>query len=1137
MPFVHLHVHSEYSLLDSTCRIGQLAERAKEEEQKALALTDSNALYGAIPFYHACKKNGIRPIIGMELSVAVERNNIGGKSGEKEDGGPLILLAENNEGYGHLVKLASIVQYKKARTVSIEELAEYSAGLLALSAGPEGRIDRLLAAGQQKEAARLAGQLAEIFPGSFFLECQRHGLSNEKTVERGKLAIGRSLSLPLVATNGVHYMDKRDAEAHACLACIRNGGRLKDHPSEHPDYDFKSMKEMEERFADFPQAVAASEQIAQRCRVDFTFDRMRLPSFPVAEGQSSAQLLREKCERGVRERISPITAEVRDRLEKELKIIDRMGFNDYFLIVGDLIDHARRSGFMPGPGRGSAAGSLVAYAMKITEVNPLKYNLLFERFLNPERITMPDIDMDFPDVDRDKMIAYAYEKYGKEHVAQIITFGTLAAKAAVRDVGRVLGGDPRLVDRLARLIPSAPKMTLKKAYQESQKLRDLLAGSREAAFLFRLAGQVEGLPRHSSIHAAGVVFSDQPLTDIVPVQKGHDNIPVTQYPMDVLESLGLLKIDFLGLRNLTFMREIIRRVSLRTGKAFHVENIAPADPATFQLLSRGDTTGIFQLESEGMRRVLRKLKPTEFEDIVAVAALYRPGPVRFIDQYVKRKHGEEAVYYPHPDLEPILAPTYGVLVYQEQIMQIAVKMAGYSLGQADILRRAVSKKKRGMIEEQQKSFLAGCRKNHYPEDTSRRVFDLIVRFANYGFNRSHAVAYSIISYRLAYLKAHYPQEFMSSHLSSIVGSQDKLASSVMEIRRAGMAVYPPSVNRSPGAFEPLGNGILFGLSAIKNLGAGAIGEIVEERGKHGAYRDLYDFCRRVSSGKVNRKAVESLIFSGAMDEFGADRAVLLATLDQAIAAGEEERKGIAGQASFSMPENPQDGYTDVPPLTAFEKMRYEKEVLGVYLSAHPMERFRAGLPSRILTIGRAMQLSGGQSVTLAVIVEQLRPVRAQSGQWMAFFSVSDESGRAEAVCFPPSYEKLQDVLQNDRLAVIEAKLPEDHKEGRPQLSVYHAIEWDDFLSGRRMVLFLKIDGAHNHPDLLARLKTEIKGHPGSHRIVLHYESGRTVGLASNYAVSAEKKFLEEMERLLGEKNVMLKPSRIFSYDDKKGIKK
>ncbi|GGL42172.1 DNA polymerase III subunit alpha [Sporolactobacillus putidus] len=1130
MPFVHLHVHSEYSLLDSTCRIEQLAVQAKKEGQKALALTDSNVLYGVIPFYHACKKNGIQPVIGMELSVAAERNNTGGENGRGADHGSLILLAESNEGYVHLVKLASIVQYKKDKTVSISELAKYSAGLIALSAGPEGRIDRLLAAGKQKEATRLAGLFGEIFTGRFFLECQRHGLVDEDLIEHGKAEIGRALSLPLVATNGVHYMDKEDAEAHACLMCIRSGDRLTDHLPGHPDNDFKSTREMEERFADLPEAVATSEQIALGCRVDFTFDRMRLPSFPVPDGRSSVQLLREKCAQGIRERFRTVSAEVKDRLEKELKIIDRMGFNDYFLIVGDLIDHARRSGFMPGPGRGSAAGSLVAYAMKITEVNPLEYNLLFERFLNPERITMPDIDMDFPDVDRDKMIDYAYEKYGREHVAQIITFGTLAAKAAVRDVGRTLGGDPRLADRLARLIPSAPKMTLKKAYQESAKLRDLLGSSQEAAFLFRLAGQVEGLPRHSSIHAAGVVFSDKPLTDIVPVQEGHDGIPVTQYPMDILESLGLLKIDFLGLRNLTFIREIIRRVSLQTGKAFHIESIPPADPATFQLLSRGDTTGVFQLESEGMRRVLRKLKPTDFEDIVAVVALYRPGPVQFIDRYVKRKHGEEAVHYPHPDLKSILAPTYGVLVYQEQIMQIAVKMAGYSLGQADILRRAVSKKKREMLEEQQKGFLDGCKRNHYPEETARQVFDLIVRFANYGFNRSHAVAYSIISYRLAYLKAHYPQEFMSSHLSSIAGSQDKLASSVMEIREAGLALYSPSVNRSLGTFEPLGNGILFGLSAIKNLGTGAIDEVLEQRRKHGAYRDLYDFCRRVSSGKVNRKAIESLIFSGAMDEFGSDRAVLLATLDQAMTAGEEERKGIAGQTSFSMPENMQSDYTDVPPLTAFEKLRYEKEVVGVYLSAHPLERFRDRLPSRIVTIGRAMQLAGGESACLAVMVEQLKPVRTQSGQWMAFFSVSDESGRAEAICFAPYYEKFQNVLRNDRIAIIEAKRSESKRPEEAKLNVYKAVEWNDFLSGQRMVLFLRIDNAHNHPDILDRLKTEIEGHPGSHRIVLHYESdGRTVGLAPNYAVSTEKKFLDGMQRLLGEKNVMMKPSGIFSY--------
>ncbi|RYM06925.1 DNA polymerase III subunit alpha [Sporolactobacillus sp. THM7-7] len=1015
MPFVHLHVHSEYSLLDSTCRIEQLVERAKRGGQAALALTDKNVLYGVIPFYNACKKIGVHPVIGMELSVADLRKEKEKAKRTLSEDGSLILLAANETGYTHLVKLASLVQCRRQKRVGMAELKKYSDGLIALSGGTDGRIDALLASGRRGEAEKLAAWFQEIFPGRFYLECQRHGPAREDSMHTAKLEIGKALSIPLVATNNVHYLDKKDAEAYACLSCIRNGTKLADNRLADPDFDFKSSQEMAERFSDCPQMLEQSGKIALDCHVDFSFDRMRLPAFPVPKGRTSAQVLREKCEQGLAERYRTVGDSIRHRLDKELRIIDEMGFNDYFLIVADLVGYARKSGYMPGPGRGSAAGSLAAYLLKITDVDPIKYNLLFERFLNPERITMPDIDMDFPDVDRDKMILYACEKYGKAHVAQIITFGTLAAKAAVRDVGRVLGGDPRLADRIARLIPSAPKMTLDRAYRESAKLRRILHDSADARTLFRLAQKVEGLPRHSSIHAAGVIFSDRPLTELVPVQEGHGSVPVTQFPMEDLEALGLLKIDFLGLRNLTFLREVIERVSVYTGKPFHAEDIPAGDPDTFQLLSRGDTTGVFQLESEGMRHVLRKLRPTEFEDIVAVSALYRPGPVQFIDRYVRRKHGREAVRYPHPDLQSILAPTYGVLVYQEQIMQIAVQMAGYSLGEADILRRAVSKKKRDMLEAQQKKFVAGCARKRYSAETAAQVFDLIVRFANYGFNRSHAVAYSIVSYRLAYLKAHYPQMFMAAYLSGIAGSPEKLAAAAEELTRAGIPLYPPSVNRSQRTFEPADGGILFGLLAIKNLGGGAIDEIIEERRARGPYRSLYDFCRRTSVRKVNRRAIESMIFAGAMDEFQADRASMLATLDLAIRAGEEEREGADGQTSLQLPKNTEEVYIEVPPLTATEKMYYEKAALGLYLS------------------------------------------------------------------------------------------------------------------GDQTVLFLKIDREHHRPDILAQLKKAIRQHPGKHRIVLYYETnGKKRALARNYSVPLMKTFIDNVRQLLGNENVIVRKSRIFS---------
>lgn len=1121
MPFAHLHVYSEFSLLHSTCRIGQLVARAVKEGQTALALTDKNVMYGVIPFYHACKKAGIHPVIGIELSV---REN---STQPEKVTGTLVLLAENHQGYVHLVKLASLVQLHGEHQVSLEALAAHADGLIALSGGPAGLIDQLFASGNHERAEKVAGTLATIFPGRFYLEVQRRGSAHGTQSEQAILALSHALSLPLVATSSIYYLDDGESRAYACLRCIEKGTRLsEEQAAESYDSDFKSTGEMERRFSDLPEALANTDKIAGRCHVTFSFGRMQLPAYPVPAGTTSAQVLRENCERGLQNKYPVVTDQIRMRLEKELTIIGQMGFDDYFLIVSDLIDHARRSGYTPGPGRGSAAGSLVAYILNITEVDPIKYHLLFERFLNPERVTMPDIDMDFPDVDRDRMITYASHKYGRDHVAQIVTFGTLAARAAVRDAGRAMDSDPRLSDKMARLIPSVPKMTLKRALSEVPNLRKMIQTSADAAELFRLAGQIEGLPRHSSIHAAGVVFSNRPLTEMVPLQKGHEDIPVTQYPMEVLESLGMLKIDFLGLRNLTFLREVIRRVSSLTGHPLSPETIPVQDQKTYEMLGRGDTTGIFQLESEGMRQFLRKLKPTDFEDIVAVISLYRPGPVQFIDHYIKRKHGEEVVTYPHPDLEKILAPTYGVLVYQEQIMQVAVKMAGYSLGQADILRRAVAKKKRDLLENQKKDFLAGSIRNGYRSEVAESIFDLIVRFANYGFNRSHAVAYGMISYRLAFLKAHYPQVFMACHLSSISGNDEKVNTALQEIRRHGIAVFPPSINKSRRTFEQEQDGIRFGLAAIKNLGDGAIDELIRQRQNGGAFQNLFDFCRRVSLRKVNRKAIESMIFAGAMDDFGTDRAVLLASLDRAIQAGEEDQKNAAGQESMNLAENEEESYIDVPPLTAMEKLHYEREVLGVYLSAHPLQRFRKDLPSSFPQIAEFAGTGMTRALPLAVMIEDVKIIRTKTGKTMAFLSVSDESGAAEAICFPECYRRVRSELREGRLLLVQASVSERRGRDENQLIIDQAIPFEDYLKRKRAVVFLQIDKAHQRTELLDRLKAKLLACPDHHRVVIHYvQSGKTLALAEEYTASVNERFIRGLKQFLGNGNVMVRAGR------------
>lgn len=939
MPFIPLHVHSEYSLLDSTCRIEQLVARAKAEGQQALAITDQNALYGVIPFYQACQAAGIHPVIGLSLSVATDPL----KGHATDSQCSIIVLAKNQQGYRSLVALASMVQMSRQKCVELAALPGHCSGLLALSGGVNGPIEYLLSQGALEQAKQTVHFFKQLFGDDFYLEYQP-GMSLDSLK-----ALQQIDRVPVVATCDIHYLDPQDAETYACLRAINHGTTLAAERAfvKNDRLAYPKTSDLAVLFAEIgARPLRRSGEIAAQCRVSFRFDERRLPGYPLPSGQVAKDVLRQACLHGCARRYSQLTSDVQERMERELAIIDRMGFNDYFLIVADLVRHARQSGILAGPGRGSAAGSLIAFLLGITEVDPLKYHLLFERFLNPERITMPDIDLDFPDEDRDKMIAYAYEKYGAEHVAQIITFGTFGARAAIRDAGRTLQLSPQVIDRLARLIPPASKTALEKAYHESQKLRQTLVQSPEAAQLYALAQRIEGLPRHASIHAAGVIFSDQPLSQLVPVQEGRDHQEITQFPMDVLEALGLLKIDFLGLRNLTFMRQVIDSANQRLNVNLSASSIPGGDQATFHLLGVGDTTGIFQLESEGMRQVLRKLKPTDFEDIVAVNALYRPGPSQFIDQYIRRKHQEEAVRYPHPDLEPILRTTYGVLIYQEQIMQIAVKMAGYSLGQADILRRAVSKKKRTLLEQQQHAFYTGCLANGYSQEIAARIFDLIVRFANYGFNRSHAVAYSIIAYRMAYLKTHFPQVFMACYLSSISNNTPKFIEAVQECRKTGIQLLAPSVNLSDTVFEPEKEAIRFGFDAVKNLGTAAAADIVKERSKNGGFKNLYDFCRRVDTHRINRKAIESLIFAGAFDDFRSDRAVLLATLDQALRVSEEWHEQ-SGQVTLDFDDQADPDYIDVPPLTIEEKMHYEKEALGICLSAPPQQKLQTVLFLRI----------------------------------------------------------------------------------------------------------------------------------------------------------------------------------------------
>ncbi|TCP32084.1 DNA polymerase III catalytic subunit DnaE type [Scopulibacillus darangshiensis] len=1122
MGFVHLHVHSEYSLLNSACRIQELVNKAKRLGYRSLALTDQNALYGAVPFYKACKAAGLHPVIGMEVYMAFEGGDKQPRHEEPADHS-LILLAKNQEGYTNLVKISSLVQLKRNKRLSLNELQRHAGGLFALSSGQYGDIETALLGEKKQAAAERAALYKKMFNGRFFLELQNHGLANEKDVQLDLLEISRKFGIPLVASNDVHYIEKEDALAYECLTCIKTGTKLeeKEQAGFNKEFYLKTPQEMADIFKAYPDAVANSEKIATACHVSFSFDEHILPCFPTPSVKSAKDFLREQCEKGLQNRYQEITNRARKRLDHELTVIDQMGFNDYFLIVWDVIAYARKNGIFPGPGRGSSAGSLVAYTLEITDVDPLKHDLLFERFLNPERVTMPDIDIDFPDKDRDEMIAYVCRKYGRDHVAQIITFGTLAAKAAIRDTGKVLGTPSALVDKLAKLIPSRPGVTLEQASLETPRLEQLLKDSDELRKLFQLAKTIEGVPRHTSIHAAGVVISANPLTELVPLQEGHDDIPLTQYPMDVLEALGLLKMDFLGLRNLTLIEDILDTIKEIDGLKPDLAQIPIDDRKTFSLLSKGDTMGIFQFESSGMRDVLKKLNASEFDDIVAVNALYRPGPMQFIKVYIDGKHGRRPVSYLHQDLEPILKSTYGVIVYQEQIMQIAAKLAGFTLGQADILRRAVSKKKRKALEEQRRFFVEGCVERGYSRDIAERIYQLIVRFADYGFPRSHAVAYSLIAYRLAYLKAHYPAAFMSALLSSVIHQQDKLLGAIHELKGKNLKLYPPSINASVPKFKLVNDGIVFGLNGVKNLGNAAVQEIVCAREK-GPYKNLYDFCERVSLKKVNRRAMESLIFCGAMDEFGVNRAVLLASLDQAFKRAEENRARRAeSQTTLLNDDVGTDVYVDVPPFSLEEQIKFEKDILGLYLTKHPLDRYKKVLGNRSETIESVKRQLNNHVVKLGVLVDEAKQIKTKKGHLMAFLTLSDQTGQMDAVVFPREYEKQTVMFQQGRLLYVEAGIEQESQERK--LLIRRAADLASVASAAKEIFYLKVDENHADPALLHKLKSLLHLHRGEHPVIIHYgQSGKTIQLPKDYAVKRDQQFIEAIKRLLGPENVIIK---------------
>ncbi len=1041
--FVHLHLHTEYSLLDGACKIDEVVDKAAADGMGAVAITDHGVMYGVIEFYKACKKRGVKPIIGCEVYVTSGRH-----TERKQDTlYHLILLAENIEGYRNLMKLVTLSHidgfYYKPR-VDKELLREHSKGLIALSACMSGEIPSLIQGGDMDAAKRAVLEYVDIFgKDNFFLEIQRNGVPDQQAVNEVIVDLSKGLGIPVVATNDVHYLNREDATAHDALLCIQTNSlidsskRLK-FPSD--EFYFRTTGEMIELFSDIPEALENTLAIADRCNVEIEFGKFHLPNFEVPDGYTLSSYLEERCKEGLKKRFGDTPPEdVVKRLEYELDVINSMGYPGYFLVVSDFIGYAKSHGISVGPGRGSAAGSIVSYVLGITELNPLDYGLLFERFLNPERISMPDIDVDISDMKRSELIRYVYEKYGADKVAQIITFGTMAARAVVRDVGRVMGLSYGEVDRVAKMIPRTPDITIKKALELNSDLKKVVEEDERISKLFSIASRLEGLARHSSQHAAGVVISPEPLVNYVPLQKGPEGEVITQYSMGPLEDIGMLKIDFLGLRTLSVIDNTLNNIKEYRKEEINIYDVPIDDESTYKTIQRGDTTGVFQLESSGMRQMLIKLKPERFDDLIAALALYRPGPLGsgMVDEYVNRKHGKQKVAYPHPTLEPILKSTYGVILYQEQVMQIANVLAGFSLGQADILRRAMGKKKVEMMNEQEEAFVKGAVEHSgISEKKAREIFQLIHYFSGYGFNKSHSAAYAMLSYWTAYLRTHYPAEFMAALMSSKIGGKvEDIAYYINEAKEMGIRVLPPDINESGAYFKVTGDReIRFSLAALKNVGISAIEAIVRARERGGKFSSLYDFCTRVSLRKVNQRVLESLIKAGAFDSIVPSRGYALAALPKLMKVGQKGKgkkvvyKGIFGQENGLTQDIDVGEYKE---LTTEEMLAMEKEIVGIYVSGHPLE----GKASEIakftyMGIDYLPYCVKDKVVVVGGIVQMLEERNTRKMEKMAVFKLEDMRGSVEVVVFPSTYKKYKELLDVGRIVVIDGRFDKSNGSGR-----------------------------------------------------------------------------------------------------------
>jgi DNA polymerase III subunit alpha len=1054
--FVHLHVHSEYSLLDGAAQLDKLVQKARGLRFPAIALTDHGNLFGAIDFYLAAEKAGIKPIVGCELYVAPgSRTDRGSQDGGYEGANHLTVLVRDRTGYRNLIKLVSRAYlegfYYKPR-VDKELLAAHAEGLLVLSGCLNSEVSRLITAGDADRARAAAGWYREVFgPDHYFMEVQAHGMEEQRRVTAETLRIARAIGAPIVGTNDSHYLEQAHGRAHEALLCIQTGSTLDDPKRwrfSTQEFYVKSAEEMAQVFAELPEAYRNTLAVAERCNLTLEFGKFHLPRYTVPDGQTLESYLAEVAREGLRRRYGPTPADAaEERLAHELRIIEKMGFAGYFLVVWDFIRYARQHGIAVGPGRGSSAGSLVAYCLDITNVDPLRYGLLFERFLNPERISMPDMDIDFADDRRDEVIRYVADRYGRDRVAHIITFGTLGAKAAIRDVGRVLGMPYAEVDRIAKLVPAFPlNITLDDAYQKSPPLAELVRSQPRLEELWAIARALEGCTRHASVHASAVVISDEALDAHIPLYRDPKRPElITGYAMGPIEKLGLLKMDFLGLRTLTVLANAVALIQASQGIAIDLDRIPLDDPRAYALLGEARTFGVFQLESAGMREALRGLRPERLEDVIAIVALYRPGPMDLIPDFIDRKHGRAKIAYEHPAMETFTRETYGIMVYQEQIMQIASEMAGFTMGEADTLRRAMGKKDRDLMARQREKFLAGCGERRIATATAERVWELMEKFAGYGFNKSHAAAYALVAYQTAYFKANYPVEFMAAVLTSEMGDTDKIVKYIEECRAMGIEVQPPDVNVSAVRFSVAGGAIRFGLAAIKNVGAAAMESILESRQREGPFRGLEDFCARVDLRLVNRRVVESLIKAGAFDTVGLARAQLVARLDGALEAAQRQQRDRAdGQASFfdllpgvapAAPGVPPGELVGgVPEWDDDQRLAFEKEVLGFYVSGHPLARFRPLVESLGICSSAALaEKSAGARVLLFGQVVALKETSTKSGNRMAFVTLEDVDGTVEVTIFPEPYRAAAPHLHARQPVLVRGRV-DDGDKGRTVLA-------------------------------------------------------------------------------------------------------